>query len=185
MSKKALKLSIQLPKSLSTFSEVIEQCHDFVLNNSFLKSDFKRLTRFKLVIMELLTNATKHGSNNCQIDIEVTNKQITVTKQDRDKTFTFKDLDTNQHYNFPLEECFTPKEIKALLGPNHVMSLNVLSNTEVEFLEPSFDEFLSIDHLPENFGLKVIRQCSDKFYYTYDKVNSLNLFVVIFENVKY
>jgi hypothetical protein len=181
MSIKALKLCISLPKSLSNYREIIDQCHDFVLNNSFLKGDFKRLLKFKLVIMELLTNATKHGNTNCQIEINVSNNLISIVKQDTDNTFSFIDLDTQKNCRFPLDDSIVSKNINALLGPNHSIILNVISTTKIEFLEPHFDDSSSVDQIPENFGLKVIRQCSDKFYYTYDVVNSLNLFEVLFQ----
>ena len=182
MAKKAIKLSIELPKYISNYRGFIDQCHDFVVAHSFLNTNFKRLAKFKLAVMELLTNASKHGNDNCTLEITVTKNLVEIKKIDAGRRFSFKDSQTDQDYTFPIDPYSNPKSINALVGQNYSINISIISKTKIEFLEPPEVDYLSIDHIPENFGLMVIRQCVDKFYYTYDDEQSLNIFEVLFHN---
>jgi hypothetical protein len=181
MSKKAIKLNIELPKHISNYREFIDQCHDFVVKYSFLSEDFKRLAKFKLTVMELLTNASKHDNDNCILEILVNKNLVEIKKIDSGKRFSFKDALTSQDYTFPINPFSNPIKVSALVGQNYSINIAIISNTKIEFLEPPEVDYLSIDHIPENFGLMVIRQCVDKFYYTYDDQMSLNIFEVQFQ----
>jgi hypothetical protein len=182
MEKKEIKLHIELPKHIINYRDFIDQCHDFVVANSFLSTDFKRLAKFKLAVMELLTNACKHDNDHCTLDIIVTKNLVEIKKIDTGKRFSFKDAQTSQDYTFPIDPFSNPKRVNALVGQNYNINIGIISNTKIEFLEPPEVDYLSIDHIPENFGLMVIRQCVDKFYYTYDNEKSLNIFEVLFQN---
>jgi anti-sigma regulatory factor (Ser/Thr protein kinase) len=182
MANKAIKLHIELPKYISNYREFINQCYDFVVAHSFLKTDFKRLAKFKLAIMELLTNASKHGNINCVLEIKISKNLVEIRKIDTGIRFSFKDAQTSQDYTFPIDPFINPIKVNALVGQNYSINIAIITNARIEFLEPPEVDYLSIDHIPENFGLMVIRQCVDKFYYTYDDDKSLNIFEVLFQN---
>ena len=171
---------IEIPINIPNYRVFIDQCLEFVMNNSDLGKDFKRTAKFKLAIMELLTNAMKHCRVVSYLDIQCYADKVVVKKIDSGQRFTFKDVDTNKHYDFPIDPFTEPSKINALLGNNYTLLINIKSKNQIEFLEPPAIDYLSIDEVPENFGLMIIKQCCDTFYYHYNNALSQNIFEVIF-----
>ncbi|MBK0381721.1 hypothetical protein I5M32_02000 [Pedobacter sp. SD-b] len=173
-------LTLEIPLQITSYRFFIDQCLDFANKNSGLGKDFKRTAKFKLAIMELLTNAMKHGKVVSYLDIQCYQNEVVIKKIDNGERFTFKDVDTDKHYDFPIDPFTGPSKINAILGNNYTLLINIKGENEIEFLEPPALDYLSLDHVPENFGLMIIKQCCDTFHYRYNEVLAQNIFEVIF-----
>lgn len=174
-------LTLEIPVQITSYRLFIDQCLEFVTENSSLNKDFKRTAKFKLAIMELLTNAMKHCKAVSCIDIQCYTDKVVVKKIDSGQRFTFIDVDTDKHYSFPIDSFTAPLKINARLGNNYTLFINIKSNNQIEFLEPPIIDYLSMEEVPENFGLMIIKQCCDTFHYQYNKALSQNIFEVIFQ----
>lgn len=171
-----------IPSVIIDYKLLIDECCKYVLDVPMISNDVRRLTKFRLVIMELLTNAMKHHHlANSSLQIFKMNSKIIVRKVDNGKIFSFKDAKTSEIYIFPLNYLKSEKIIVVLLGINYMLSLMIKSNLKVQFLNNDDLATASILDIPENFGLKIISRCSDLFYYYYDEANNQNVFEVIFE----
>lgn len=178
---KSKKLTLEVPIHIGSYKIFIETCCNFVSDFEPLASDFKRLSKFKLVIMELLTNAMKHSKAISFLELESSEGEIIVKKIDTGQPFTFSDSETAKTYNFPLNGFTYPTRFNALLGNNYKLDIIVKDESLIEFLEPPEIDYLSLHEIPENFGLMVIRQCSSAFYYHYNHPEGKNTFEVIFK----
>lgn len=179
MVQKSQILTLEIPAQISSYKIIIETCCNFISDFSPLANDFKRIAKFKLVIMELLTNAMKHCKITSFLELHYTHNELIIRKIDGGSRFTFKDYDTDEHYHFPLINFTKPTTIQALLGNNYQLSVTVKSEHLIEFLEPAEIDYLNISEIPENFGLMIIKQCSDEFHYYYNPEKEENVFEVL------
>ncbi|TKB97899.1 hypothetical protein [Pedobacter cryophilus] len=174
-------LSLEIPLFINEYKLFIESCCDFIKDVPEISSDFRKSAKFKLVIMELLTNAMKHSKTTSFIHVIKEKQQLVIKKIDYGKRFYFKDAITNKDYDFPINDFRSIEKIKASLGNNYELHLLVKSNCKVEFLKEEEVVYESVFDIPEHFGLKIIRQCSDSFHYHFDEAQNQNIFEVIFE----
>ncbi|HEX7367603.1 MAG TPA: hypothetical protein VF273_10930 [Pelobium sp.] len=181
MVEKSKKLTLEIPIHISSYKMFIETCCDFVKDVDALSRDFKRLSKFKLVIMELLTNAMKHSKAISFLELEIAESKLIIKKIDSGSKFYFSNADTGLPYSFPLTGFGYPSQIKALLGNNYTLNIIVKNENTIEFLEPPEIDYLSLQEIPENFGLMVIRQCASSFHYHYNHPLGKNTFEVILE----
>ncbi len=181
MNSKSQTLTLEIPANISSYKIFIDTCCNFVSDFSHLASDFKRTAKFKLVIMELLTNAMKHCRIISFLEIYYKGNELVIKKRDGGEKFSFKDFETQESYHFPLANFIEPTKIQALLGNNYQLEVVVKSENLIEFLEPPEIDYLSINEIPENFGLMIIKQCSDQFHYYYNPEKEENIFEVVFK----
>ena len=174
-------LALEIPLHINEYKFFIETCCDFVKDVPEISLDFKKSAKFKLVIMELLTNAMKHSKTTSFIHVIIQKQELVIKKTDYGRRFYFRDAVTNKEYDFPINDFRSGEKIKALLGKNYELHLLVKSNCKVEFLKEEDAIYESIFDIPEHFGLKIIRQCSDSFHYHFDENQNQNIFEVIFE----
>lgn len=179
MLQKPESIILPIPIRIVEYKHFIEQCYDFINDLDGFSSDYSRCAKFKLVIMELLTNAVKHSKTVSYLEIIKAENQLNIKKIDGGNKFTFKDIFSEEIIQFPMPHFTNEKKITALLGNNYKLPLVVKSGNKVEFLEP-FEVDYSDMVIPENFGLLIIKQCSDYFYYYFDENNNQNIFEVIF-----
>lgn len=178
---RAEKLTISIPSQINEYRLFIERSCDFVRDIPAHSSDFSKVAKFKLVIMELLTNAMKHCRKESYLVIEKSLSEITVKKIDNGPRFSFADFHTNKQYILPLTDEEVNVEINALLANNNKMNLRVRNRNSIEFLAPAEIIYHSIFEIPEHFGLLIIRQCVDSLYYHYDEITEENIFEVLFK----
>lgn len=181
MAFKSKTLSLEIPMQIGGYKIFIETCCDFLSDFEPLSSDFKRLSKFKLVIMELLTNAMKHSKAVSFLDLERKENEIIIRKVDFGCPFSFSDSETAKVHDFPLSGLEYPTKLNALLGNNYTLNIMVKDKSLVEFLESPEVDYLSLHEIPENFGLMVIRQCASTFHYHYNHPEGKNTFEVVFE----
>lgn len=174
------KLTLEIPTQIGSYRIFIDTCCDFVRNFEPLSGDFKKLSKFKLVIMELLTNAMKHGKTISFLELVLGEDTLMVRKVDNGSRFSFCDAQSGVVYTFPLTGIQYPKQILASFGKNYQLEVLVKDEDFLEFLEAKEIDHLSTVELPENYGLMVIRQCADSFHYYYNVPDGKNTFEVMF-----
>ncbi|MBU1372203.1 MAG: hypothetical protein KJ820_05595 [Bacteroidetes bacterium] len=130
--------------------------------------------------MELLTNAIKHSKTESFLEITKMAHKVIVRKIDAGQKFNCKNAKTNQDIKIPIMDFISEIKINARLGNNYELPILIKSKNQIEFLEPENLNHDSFFNIPENFGLLIIKQCSDNFYYYYDNKKSINVFEVIF-----
>lgn len=175
------KLILEIPQQVNSYKLLIEQCCDFISDIKHFSEDFSKTSKFKLVIMELLTNAMKHCNAISYLEIHILQNQLVIRKVDCGRKFSFLDNDSKENYQFPIATFKEPVLINALLGNNYKLSLLIKSENHIEFLEPPEIDYLSFQEIPENFGLMIIKKCADVFQYYYDEKTFSNIFEVIFK----
>lgn len=181
MTIKADKLTVSIPSQINEYRLFIERSCDFIRDVPSFSNDFSKLARFKLVIMELLTNAMKHCRKESYLVIEKSEVQIIIKKIDNGPRFSFLDFYTNKQYLLPLTDEEVNKDINALLANNYKMVLRIINRNSIEFLAPEDIVYQSIFEIPEHFGLLIIRQCVESFHYHFDEKTDENIFEVIFK----
>lgn len=174
-------LSLEIPLFINEYKLFVECCCDFVKDVPQISSDFKKCAKFKLVTIELLTNAMKHSETTSFIHVTKRKHQVVIKKTDHGKRFYFKDAITKKNYDFPINDFISGEKIKATLGNNYELPLLVKSNCKVEFLIDEEVIYESVFEIPEHFGLKIIRQCCDSFHYHFDAAKNQNIFEVVFD----
>lgn len=177
----AEKLTVSIPSQINEYRLFIERSCDFVRDIPAHSKDFSKVAKFKLVIMELLTNAMKHCRKESYLIIEKSSTEIIVKKIDNGPKFSFSDFHTNKQYILPITDTEVDIEINALLANNNKMNLRIKSRNSIEFLAPEEIVYHSIFEIPEHFGLIIIRQCVDSLHYHYDELTQENIFEVIFK----
>lgn len=178
---KAEKLTLSIPSQINEYRLFIERSCDFVRDIPALSKDFSKVAKFKLVIMELLTNAMKHCRKESYLIIEKSYNEITVKKIDNGPRFSFIDFHTHKQYVLPISDEEVDKEINALLANNNRMNLRIKNRNSIEFLAPEEIVYHSVFEIPEHFGLLIIRQCVDSLYYHFDEKTQENIFEVSFK----
>ena len=173
-----LKLSI--PSKIVEYKYFIEHCCDFILDLENFGNDFNRIAKFKLVIMELLTNAIKHSKTESFLEISKMDHSLIVRKIDSGQKFNCKNSETNQDLQIPIKDFTAEFIINVRLGNNYELPILIKGENHIEFLEPENLNHDSFFNIPENFGLLIIKQCSDNFSYYYDNKKNVNVFEVIF-----
>lgn len=178
---KSQKLILEIPAQISSYRTFIDTCCNFVADFEPLSGDFKRLAKFKLVIMELLTNAMKHTKAISFLELEIGEDEISIRKIDAGSRFSFLDSKTGKSYCFPLTDFHYPTQMLAVFGDNYSLDILIKNEDLIEFLEPKEIDYLSAHELPENFGLMVIKQCASSFHYHYNVPDGRNTFEVVFD----
>jgi two-component sensor histidine kinase len=178
---KAERLTVSIPSQINEYRLFIERSCDFVRDIPALSNDYSKVAKFKLVIMELLTNSIKHCRQESYLVIEKSLDEIVVKKIDNGPRFSFTDFYTNKKYILPLTDEEVDREINALLANNNKMLLKIRNKNSIEFLAPEEIIYQSIFEIPEHFGLLIIRQCADSLYYHYNAKLEENIFEVSFK----
>ncbi len=173
-------LKLNIPAKIVEYRYFIEECSDFILDVKNFGNDYNKMTKFKLVIMELLTNAIKHSKTDSFLEITKMENSLVVRKIDSGQKFNFRNKENDQELLIPIKDFKSEIKINARLGNNYELPILLKSEKHIEFLEPENLNHDTLLNIPENFGLLIIKQCSDNFYYYYDEKDNINVFEVIF-----
>ena len=138
--------------------------------SSHVSLDLQIERKLKLILTELVTNSIKHSSDiGGLIHITVHQPNIVIQKIDKGLQIEFK------QQSLPFEEI--NKIIKVSFSEENNHQIQVLDQYKFRFLDP-YKEGISIDYLPEHFGLYIITLASDSFIYQYDPDLEENRFIV-------
>ncbi len=162
-------IDLQIPKDPDEISGYIRTVMQLLAQHTHLDIGLER--RIKLILIELITNSIKHSSDSSGI-IKLTISQPNITIQKVDKGLHIKF--TTQ--SLPFEEI--DKTLKVSFSAQNSHQIKILDKYKFQFLDP-FKEELTLDYLPEHFGLYIITLASDCFIYQYDPELKENNFTVL------
>ena len=133
------------------------------------------LFRCKVIITELLTNAIKHGGQGDTLfTIETGEQSLIIQKTDQGSPLYL--VNTHSH------SATDGEANKKLISADPLNSLYAAWEDENSIVfsceESSIDDFLSVEHVMEHFGILIITRSSDEFTYTHDKESNSNIFKV-------
>lgn len=126
--------------------------------------------RIKLILIELITNSIKHSTDdNGLIKLTISHPGITIQKVDKGLHIELKTE------SLPFREI--NKTLKVSFSEQNNHQIKILDKYKFQFLDP-FKEELSLDYMPEHFGLYIITLAADVFIYQYDPDRKENSFIV-------
>lgn len=131
----------------------------------------------KLILTELVTNAIKHAhTNEFKLIVAIEPDLVKLTRVDNGNPFSL--FSEGRALEWPLATGYIGKPVMILKDKmsNMFAVINDYYNIEFKLEEYSEDDEVVIDTLLEHFGLIIITKLSDKFNYSYDPNNHLNIF---------
>ncbi|MDB5014409.1 MAG: hypothetical protein JWQ25_2611 [Daejeonella sp.] len=131
----------------------------------------------KLILTELVTNAIKHAhTNEFKLIVGIESDLVKLTRIENGNPFSL--FSEGRALEWPLSSNFIGKNVMILKDKmsNMFAVINDYYNIEFKLEEYSKDDDIVIDTLLEHFGLIIITKLSDKFNYSYDPANHLNIF---------
>ena len=161
-------IDLQIPKDADEISDYVKMVISKLTTHTQIDSGTER--RIKLILIELVTNSIKHSSDEKGlIKLIIHHPSITIHKVDKGLHIELKTE------SLPFQE--VNKTLKVSFSEQNNHQIKVLDKYKFQFLDP-FKEQLSLDYLPEHFGLYIITLASDKFIYQYDPELKENSFIV-------
>jgi hypothetical protein len=131
----------------------------------------------KLILTELVTNAIKHShTSEFKLIVEIDADLVKITRVENGNPFSL--FSEGRALEWPLAPSHIGKSVMILKDKMSHMFAVIDDYYKIEFKleEYSKDEEVVIDTLLEHFGLIIITKLSDKFNYSYDPANNLNIF---------
>ena len=131
----------------------------------------------KLILTELVTNAIKHAhTNDFNLVVGIESDLVKITRIENGNPFSL--FSEGRALEWPLAASYIGKPVMILKDKMSNISAVIKDYYDIEFKleEYSKDEEVVIDTLLEHFGLIIITKLSDKFNYSYDPNNHLNIF---------
>ena len=161
-------IDLDIPKNPDEISDYIRMVLFKLAEHTKLGIDVER--RIKLILIELITNSIKHSSDESGlIKLTIHHPSITIEKVDKGIHIKFSSE------SLPFEE--VNKTIKVSFSEENNHQIKILDKYKFQFLDP-YKERITLDYLPEHFGLYIITLASDKFIYQYDPHLEENSFIV-------
>jgi hypothetical protein len=131
----------------------------------------------KLILTELVTNAIKHAhTSSFNLIVEIVADLVKIVRVDNGNPFNL--FSEGMALEWPLAPNYIGKPVMILKDKmsNMFAIIDDYYNIEFKLEEYSKEEEGVIDTLLEHFGLIIITKLSDRFTYSYDPINNLNLF---------
>jgi two-component sensor histidine kinase len=138
------------------------------------------LTKVKLVLMELLTNALKHsGGAQTEVWLHTDQENITIKKTDTGNPLVI--YFGGIKYEWPLPGNHQAgRTVCVYSGNGSNLNIAVKNNCLVQFLiEETGPEETDLLRLPEHFGLMIIARACGSFTYQFDIDACTNTFTAV------
>lgn len=171
MSDLPITIHLEIPNDPEKISEYIRDILSSVQQH--MELDLGHQRRIKLIMIELITNSIKHSNE------EVTTIQMTIDHPH----LSIQKIEKGLKIEFSAASPQIPfKEIDSILNVSFSEAnkhhIQPLDRFRFKFLKPPHEEILTIDHIPEHFGLYIITMASDSFIYQYNPDLGENSFIV-------
>jgi|GEM_PF-3501281 hypothetical protein len=135
-----------------------------------LSAEAKR--NIKLILVELVTNSIKHSKDDeALIQVIFNHPTLTIQKVDKGLQIQF----ASQSQQIPFVDI--NKTIQVSFSENKKQHIKVLDQYQFEFVD-AYKEGISLNEMPEHFGLYIITLASDRFVYQHDPASMENRFIV-------
>jgi len=166
---KPIIIDLEIPSNPDEISGYTKRVIDLLSEHTPVDVALER--KIKLILVELVTNSIKHSTDtNGSIKFTINHPNITIQKVDRGLQIAF----TQQ--SLPFKE--VNKTIKVSFSEQNNHQIKILDPYKFKFLDP-YKEEITLDYLPEHFGLYIITLASDSFIYQYDPESNENSFIVL------
>lgn len=126
----------------------------------------------KLILVELVTNSIKHSTDDeALIRVIFNHPTLTIQKVDRGLQIQF----ASNSQQIPFVDI--NKTIQVSFSEKKKQHIKVLDQYQFEFVD-AYKEGISLNEIPEHFGLYIITLASDRFIYQHDPESKENRFIV-------
>ena len=174
MNQLPITIHLEIPNDPERIYECTKHVLASIQEHVALDLGFQR--RIKMIVIELITNSIKHASESTtQIQLTIDHPSLSIQKIEKGLKIEFSAASPQ----LPFEEL--DKTLNVSFSEVKKHNIQPLSEYKFKFLKPSSDDALSIEHMPENFGLYIITLASDSFTYQYDPDLGESSFTVLLD----
>lgn len=166
----SLHLAKKIPNSPEGIMDYVSHVLQSLEEQITLSNKVKR--NIKLILVELVTNSIKH-SNDDEAHIRVSFNHPTLTIQKVDKGLQIQFGSNSQQIPF----VDINKTIQVSFSEKKKQHIKVMDHYEFEFID-AYKEGLTLNEMPEHFGLYIITLASNRFVYQHDPDSKENRFIV-------
>jgi hypothetical protein len=130
------------------------------------------IRKIKLILVELVTNSIKHSNDeHAEINLSLNHPTLTIQKVDKGLQIEFAE----DSHKIPFVD--VNKTVMVSFSDQKKHHIKILDKYQFKFLD-AYKEGISIDYMPEHFGLYIITLASDSFVYQHDPKIQENRFIV-------
>ena len=166
----SLHIAKKIPSRVEELLDYVNHVLQTLEEQVSLSTGVKR--NIKLILVELVTNSIKHSNDNeALIQVIFNHPTLTIQKVDKGLQIQFA---SNSH-QIPFVD--VNKTIQVSFSERKKQHIKVLDQYQFEFID-AYKEGLSINEMPEHFGLYIITLASDRFVYQHDPASMENRFIV-------
>jgi hypothetical protein len=164
-----IKIGSKIPKDPDDIQEYTKEVLAILSRHVTITEQLGR--KIKLILTELVTNSIKHSKDpEALIRLTINHPQLTIEKVDIGLQIKFKSAE-----QIPFEEA--NRTIKVDFTEASSLHIKIVDPYRFIFID-AFKENMSIEQMPEHFGLYIITMASDSFEYHHDPESQENTFVV-------
>ncbi|TDQ11992.1 ATP-binding protein [Pedobacter metabolipauper] len=164
-------IDLEIPNDIDKLYDYAKRVLANILEH--VELDVSQQQRIKLILVELVTNSIKHTSDpNTQLQLIIDHPHLSIQKMEKGLQIQF----SASSPQIPFENI--DHILKISFSQENKHQIQPLDQYRFRFLNPFKDEGLSIDHMPEHFGLYIITLASDSFIYQYDPQLKENRYIV-------
>jgi len=164
------QIGIKIPKTAEGILPYVNEVLGLLHQHIELSED--KVRKIKLIIIELVTNSIKHSKDdNALIEFTFNHPTLTIQKVDKGLQIEFAG-DSEQ---IPFVEL--DRTIQVHLSESQQHHIKIIDPYRFKFVD-NYQEGMSIEFMPEHFGLYIITLASDSFIYEHNPESLENRFIV-------
>jgi hypothetical protein len=165
-----VKINLKIPK---TPDEILDYIHQVIAAlQEKVKLEDATVRNIKLILIELVTNSIKHSNDDeALIQLSFSHPTLTIEKVDKGLQIEF----SGDSHKIPFVD--VDKTVMVNFSEQKRQHIKILDKYQFKFLD-AYKEGISIEYMPEHFGLYIITLASDSFIYQHDPKLQENRFIV-------
>lgn len=170
MKEPSLYINLKIPKDPNGILDYI--CQVISALKERIELDVATVRNIKLILVELVTNSIKHSNDDeALIELSIDHPTLTIQKVDKGLQIKF----AGEAHKIPFVD--VNKTVMVSFSDSKKHHIKILDKYQFKFLD-AYKEGISIDYMPEHFGLYIITLASDSFVYQHDPKLQENRFIV-------
>jgi hypothetical protein len=170
MEEPSININLKIPKEPDGILDYVNQVLSALQERIALEEGVVR--NIKLILVELVTNSIKHSNDdNALIELSINHPTLTIQKVDKGLQIEF----AGDSHKIPFVD--VNKTVMVRFSESKKHHIKILDRYQFKFLD-AYKEGITIDYMPEHFGLYIITLASDSFVYQHDPKLQENRFIV-------
>jgi anti-sigma regulatory factor (Ser/Thr protein kinase) len=170
MEEPSININLEIPKDPDGILSYINQVLSALKEKIALEEGVVR--NIKLILVELVTNSIKHSNDeHALIEVSINHPKLTIQKVDKGLQIQF----CEDSHKIPFVD--VNKTVMVSFSETKKHHIKILDKYQFKFLD-AYKEGITIDYMPEHFGLYIITLASDSFVYQHDPKLQENRFIV-------